>query len=91
MRVFWSPQAVADREAIWEYIAADDPSAAARVDTDLEAAVGGLAEHPGLGRPGLLPGTRELFPVPNYRVVYEINGDEVWVLAIVHTSRLWPL
>lgn len=61
-----------------------------RVDLDIEQAIDGLANHPELGRPGLIPGTRELFPIHNYRIVYEINGQDIWILAIVHTSRSWP-
>lgn len=26
-----------------------------------------------------------------YRLVYEIDGATVWVLALVHTARQWPL
>ena len=90
MRIVWSPQSLIDRDAIWEHIASDDPVAAGRVDADFEEAVGGLADYPELGRPDLIPGTRELFPIHNYRVVYELSGQEVWVLSIVHTSRFWP-
>ena len=90
MRVVWSPQALGDRDAIWVYIAADNPSAAIRVDADLADAIGGLGDYPELGRPGLIPGTRELFPIHSYRIVYELSGDEVQILAIVHTSRVWP-
>lgn len=90
MRIVWSPQSLNDRDAIWEYIASVNPVAATRVDADFEEAVDGLADYPELGRSGLIPGTRELFPIHNYRIVYEISGQEVWVLTIVHTSRLWP-
>lgn len=54
MRIVWSPQALGDRDAIWEYIASDNPAAAMRIDTDFEEAVDGLADHPELGRPGLI-------------------------------------
>ena len=60
-----------------------------RVDTDFANVVEDLAEYPELGKPGLVSGTRELFPVHNYRIVYEVNGQEVWILAIAYTSRLW--
>ncbi|MFA5607961.1 MAG: type II toxin-antitoxin system RelE/ParE family toxin [Leucobacter sp.] len=90
MRIVWSPRAIRDRNAIWEYIASDDPVAATRVDTAFEETVDRLAEHPELGRAGLISGTRELLPISNYRIMYEISGQEVWILAIVHTSRLWP-
>ena len=35
-------------------------------------------------------GTRELIPHESYRLVYEIEGTTVWVLALVHTARQWP-
>jgi hypothetical protein len=25
-----------------------------------------------------------------YRLVYEISGEAVWMLALVHTARQWP-
>jgi len=49
-----------------------------------------LAEHPQIGKAGQLPGTRELLPHKSYRLVYELDGDTLWVLALVHTARQWP-
>ncbi len=49
-----------------------------------------LAEHPKLGKPGKIPGTRELIPHERYRLVYEIDGETLWLLALVHTARQWP-
>jgi plasmid stabilization system protein ParE len=49
-----------------------------------------LATHPEMGRSGRIPGTRELIPHASYRLVYEIDEDTVWVLALVHTARQWP-
>lgn len=79
MRVVWTPEAQQDRADVWDYIAADNPQAAAR-----------LARHSMLGRPGKIPGTRELIPHESYRVVYEIDGETVWILTLVHTARQWP-
>jgi addiction module RelE/StbE family toxin len=89
--VFWTPEALHDRADIWDYIASDNPIAAARMDALFSAAAARLIEHPQLGRMGTVPGTRELIPHESYRLVYEIDGDLVWVLALVHTARLWPL
>lgn len=50
-----------------------------------------LSNHPRIGKPGLIAGTRELIPHPSYRLVYEIEQDAVWILALVHTARQWPL
>jgi mRNA-degrading endonuclease RelE of RelBE toxin-antitoxin system len=26
----------------------------------------------------------------SYRLVYEIDGDTIWILTLVHTKRQWP-
>jgi plasmid stabilization system protein ParE len=49
-----------------------------------------LVDFPKLGRTGRIPGTRELIPHESYRLVYEVEGETLWVLALVHTARRWP-
>lgn len=90
MIVVWTPEAEQDRADIWDHIAADNPDAAVRMDALFSAAVARLTEHPSLGKAGGIPGTRELTPHESYRLVYEIEGDVLWVLALVHTARQWP-
>jgi addiction module RelE/StbE family toxin len=75
MRVLWTLTAEQDRADIVDYIAQDNPLAAIRMDERFEAAVGRLAEHPLIGRPGQVPGTRELIPHESYRLVYEMQAD----------------
>jgi addiction module RelE/StbE family toxin len=88
--VYWSRQAEQDRLEIWNYIAADNPAAAARVDQLFSEAVARLVAYPEMGRAGEVPGTRELIPHPSYRLVYEIEQEALWILALVHTARQWP-
>jgi toxin ParE1/3/4 len=91
VRIIWTPEAEQDRAVVWDYIAADNPHAAAEMDALFSNAVARLAEHPKLGMPGKIPGTRELIPHNSYRLVYEIEQETtVWILALVHTARLWP-
>ena len=90
MRVVWTPEAEQDRDEVWEYIAADSVTAAARMDQLFSDTAAQLVDFPELGRPGKIAGTRELIPHDNYRLVYEIDGDTVWMLALIHTARLWP-
>jgi len=90
VRVIWTPEAEQDRIDIWEYIAADNPHAAAQMDELFSAAATRLGEHPKMGRAGKIRGTRELIPHENYRLVYEVNAETLWILALVHTARLWP-
>lgn len=90
MKVLWTPQAEQDRDGIWDYIAAENPRAAARMDKLFSEAAARLAEHPMLGKAGRIAGTRELIPHGSYRLVYEIAKEAVWLLALVHTARQWP-
>ncbi|MBO9355918.1 type II toxin-antitoxin system mRNA interferase toxin, RelE/StbE family [Bordetella petrii] len=90
MRVIWTPEALQDRRDIWDYIAQDSETAAARMDALFSQAASRLADYPQLGRPGVITGTRELIPHENYRLVYETTATAVWILALVHVARLWP-
>ena len=90
MRIVWTPEAEQDRADIWNYISEDKSGAAARLDNLFNNATSSLATLPTLGKPGKIPGTRELLPHPHYRLVYEIERETVWILALVHTARQWP-
>ncbi|PSJ59128.1 type II toxin-antitoxin system RelE/ParE family toxin [Kumtagia ephedrae] len=90
MKVRWSEDAEQDRNEIFDFIEADNPIAAAKMDLLFENAAERAAKFPHMGRPGELPGTRELIPHPSYRLVYEIQDDAIYVHAILHTARQWP-
>lgn len=90
MRVLWASAAEQDRANIFDYISQDNPFAAILMDELFAEAAGRLAGHPHLGKPGKIPGTHELIPHENYRLVYEVHDDQVWILALVHTARMWP-
>lgn len=73
------------------YIARDDVAAASRVVARVLEAVAQLAQQPGLGRPGRVPGTRELVVLKTrYLVPYIVQGDQVTILRVFHTSRRLP-
>jgi toxin ParE1/3/4 len=90
VRVVWTPEAEQDRVDIWNHISEDKPGAAARLDSLFSDTASSLITLPTLGKPGKIPGTRELLPHQHYRLVYEIERDTVWILALVHTARQWP-
>jgi addiction module RelE/StbE family toxin len=90
VNVRWVKPAEKDRADILIYISADNPEAAVRIDALFGKAAGKLADFPLMGQVGQISGTREIFPHENYRMVYEIEGETVWILALVHTSRRWP-
>lgn len=60
MKLTWSAFALSDRDAIFTYIEADNPSAAVVVDERIAAAVRRLVDFPASGRIGRVAGTREL-------------------------------
>ena len=50
-----------------------------------------LAAHPALGRPGRVPGTRELIASATpYLVPYRVRGESVEILRVFLGARKWP-
>ena len=91
MRVRWLRKALANLDAEAAYIARDNPAAAARVVMAIEEAVQNLARFPALGRPGRVPGTRELVvPATPYIIPYRVRNNAVEILRVFHASRKWP-
>jgi toxin ParE1/3/4 len=89
--VVWSPRAIRHLSALRAYIARDSPEAAADVALTLLAAVERLAELPNLGRPGRLPGTRELVvPATPYVIPYRVRRERLEIIAVFHTRQQWP-
>ncbi len=91
MQIRWQDDAINDLIQVRRFIAMDNPSAAARVADRIRSAVPKLADQPGMGRPGRVPGTRErvLVDIP-YIIVYRVEGNSVVILRVLHTSRKWP-
>ena len=78
-----------DQEA--SYIAQDNPKAAAEFVLHLRDSALMLGEQPNMGRPGRIPGTRELV-VANlpYILPYRVRNDAIEILRVFHTARKWP-
>jgi toxin ParE1/3/4 len=92
MRVRWTTDAADDLEKISDYIAEDRPQTARRIALYVVRAVDALDTFPNRGRPGRVEGTRELIlaPLP-FIAVYEVHGEEVHVLRLLHGAQQWPL
>lgn len=90
MLLFWTPESVSDREEIYAYIEADNPAGALALDAKISEKADQLLDHPGLGRQGRVAGTRERVVHPNYILVYDIAGDRVRILRVLHAARQWP-
>ena len=91
MRLRWLRKALRNLDDEATYIAADDAAAARRVVKRVLDAASILAKQPGLGRPGRVPGTRELIVAKTrYIVPYRVRGETVEILRVFHTSRRLP-
>jgi toxin ParE1/3/4 len=90
VNVFWTDLALEDRHTIYGYIERDSRSAALAMDMLFSAAALKLATHPTIGRMGRVAKTRELVLHKNYVVVYDIEGDAVRILRILHAAKMWP-
>ncbi|CAM4386083.1 type II toxin-antitoxin system RelE/ParE family toxin [Kerstersia similis] len=90
MKLVWTRQAHADRKKIREYIVQHAPAAALALDELFSEKASLLIDHPNLGRTGRVPGTRELVAHRNYILVYDLSGDAVRVLRLLHAARQWP-
>ena len=91
MTVVWSPRAIGHLAALRDWIARENPGAAARTAMTLLAAVDRLAELPNLGRPGRVSGTRELVvPGTRYVIPYRMRGERLEIIAVFHGRQRWP-
>ena len=91
MRIRWLRKALQNLDEEAAYLSQQSPQVARRFVESVNAAVNRLAEHPAMGRPGRVQGTRELvitdFP---YLVPYRVRNQSVEVLRVFHTSRTPP-
>jgi toxin ParE1/3/4 len=91
VKVRWTRLAVEDLDSAYEYIAADDASAALRVIDCIERAAAMLGRHPEAGRDGRIKGTRELVVSgTKFIIPYRYRRDAIQILAVIHASRKWP-
>ena len=88
--LFWTPEAIQDRDEIYDHIEADNPTAALALDELFEEKASRLVDHPNLGKPGRIAGTRELVAHQNYVLVYDVTGDMVRMLRVLHAAIQWP-
>lgn len=87
-RILHSPQALADLEDIWSYIARDNPAAADRLLNRIVDVFHLIAESPDIGfeidavRPGI-----RCKPVRRNDVIfYEFAVDSVSILRVLHAT-----
>ena len=87
MDVKWTKTALCAINEIAGFIAKDNPTRATSFVLELQHAVTKLQTHPGMGKAGRVPGTRELVLHKNYIAIYRVKGDDVEILRIHHVAR----
>ena len=88
--LYWTPEAIQDRDIIYDHIEADNPIAALALDELLAEKAARLVDHPSQGRIGRVGGTRELVAHQNYILVYQVTTDAVAILRVLHAAQRWP-
>jgi addiction module toxin, RelE/StbE family len=91
-QVVWLRLALQDMRQTATYVAQDFPEAAKDLVNQIWLEGQSLCALPDRGRPGRVPGTRELMlkGLP-YFLAYRVKGKTIQILRVVHTARQWPL
>jgi toxin ParE1/3/4 len=93
LRLVWLPRAIADRDAQVDYLATRSPLAAIDQGDRIDAVVSQLLDHPEIGRPGRVKGTRELVIgatpfITVYR--YKQRARRIELIRLLHGSQQYP-
>lgn len=91
-KLVWTERALVDLKQIDDYIAADDPVAAARWVDKLLAAALRAARFPAAGHVVREMERRDIRQVlvKAYRIVYRIREDQIDILTVFEGHRLLP-
>ena len=92
MKPVWSAEAIDDLIALRAYIDDVDNAAAQRIALRIIDTVEKLlSENADIGRPGRVPGTRELVIAKTpFIVPYRLQGETLQILRVLHGARRWP-
>ena len=92
MNILWSPEAIDDLTSLRAYIAEDNPAAAQEVALHIVQNIEQLLpNNPQMGRPGRVPGTRELvIPKTPFVIPYRLQRNAIQILRVYHGARRWP-
>ena len=91
MKIRWVRPALQDLKDVGNYISADSPDVAKSVLARIRQSSKLLGDQLQMGRPGRVPGTRELVvPGTPFVLPYRVISDEVQILRVIHGARRWP-
>ena len=91
VHVYRTENAEADLDAIAAYYGTINPAATLAILDAVARTQGLLAEHPFVGRPGKVPGTREAVVVGTaFILVYVPSADAVTIVKVLDSRSQWP-
>ena len=92
MTIVWSRRALRHLVYIRQHIEKDSKQNAALVASRILEAVDLIQNHPEIGRPGRVVGTRELVvPQTPYVIPYRVRRERLELIAVFHGRQRWPL
>ncbi len=87
----WSPRARREFNAALARSVEDDVERAAALYERIDQATAHLCNHPAMGRPGRIPGTRELVIAHTpFVAIYIVERGVVRIMALHHGAQKWP-
>ena len=90
MQVEWTDKAVQQRKQLLAARRDYAGSASAqKAYAEMKRLLDLAATQPQMGRPGIVNGTRELFPM-RYRIVYTVSEKHLTVVAVLPQWQKWP-
>ncbi len=91
MKTVWLPRAIEDLEAIRDYIAKENPTAAQSVAQAIIETVSLLEIHPHLGHAGQIDDVleKQVVGLP-YLIPYRVIGQYLQILRIFHEAKEKP-
>jgi plasmid stabilization system protein ParE len=83
------PSALTDLDEIWEFIAADNLTAADRVLDEIVSVIASLVSFPQMGhsRPELTSRALRFHPVRSFVLVYAPDESPLQIIAVLHGRR----
>lgn len=91
--LIWSPEALADVQRLYRFLAEKNPDAARRATSAIRAGMQTIADHPDAGRPvdDMDPAFQEWpisFGASGYVALYRLQSNVALVVAVRHQKEI---
>jgi plasmid stabilization system protein ParE len=88
VKLCYTRPALADLEAVLDYVATHSPQGARRIQARIQAVLNAILLHPRIGVRTDDPTIRRINASPYpYLIFYEISGDDIIIHAVRHGAR----